>query len=164
MSLQVGPWGGSGGTPWDDGVYTGVKTLHLVHASCIDSLRIEYDKGGRSVWSEKHGGDGGATNNKIQFNYPYEILTSISGHYGHMSPGTPCVIRSLIFHTNVRKHGPYGVEQGTYFSFPTSGGKIKGFHGRSGWYLDSIGVYLAHAHEPTLWEAIKVSAKNILRG
>jgi hypothetical protein len=41
-----------------------------------------------------------------------------------------------------RKNGPFGIQFGTYFSNPLTGGKIVGFHGHSSWYLDSIRVYL----------------------
>lgn len=51
------------------------------------------------------------------------------------------VISSLKFETNLRKYGPYGEEKGMYFSIPKMGGKIVGFYGKSGWLLDSIGVY-----------------------
>lgn len=51
-------------------------------------------------------------------------------------------MRSLTFQSNRKTYGPFGVEQGTYFSFPMTGGKIVGFHGRCGWYLDAIGIYL----------------------
>lgn len=53
------------------------------------------------------------------------------------------------FESNKRTYGPYGIEQGTYFSFPMVGGKIVGFHGKCGWYLDAIGAYLEPiGHKP----------------
>ncbi|XP_077219963.1 jacalin-related lectin 3-like [Tasmannia lanceolata] len=140
--ISVGPWGGQGGSPWDDGVYTTVRQLVVSHASAIDSLQIEYDRKGSSVWSEKHGGIGGTKTDKIKLDLPDEVLTSISGHYGSIFNGSPAVIRSLTFETNRSTYGPFGIQQGAHFSFPMRGGKIVGFHGRSGWYLDSIGVYL----------------------
>ncbi|XP_057813562.2 jacalin-related lectin 3 isoform X1 [Cryptomeria japonica] len=144
--LSVGPWGGNGGTQWDDGAYSGVRQIIVVHADAIDSIKIEYDRDGTAVWSDRHGGNGGRNTDKIQLDYPKEILTSMSGHYGPISQGSPSVIRSLTFESNFKKYGPYGVQQGAYFSFPMNGGKIIGFHGQSGWYLDSIGVYLSHLH------------------
>eukprot|EP01018_Ginkgo_biloba_P020972 Gb_08638 [translate_table: standard] len=146
--ISVGPWGGQGGSPWDDGVFTTIRQIIIVHASAIDSIKIEYDRDGSPFWSERHGGSGGHKTDKIQLDYPNENLTSMSGHYGPISHGCPSVIRSLTFQSNFKKYGPYGVEQGTHFSFPMSGGKIVGFHGQSGWFLDSIGVYLWHLHAP----------------
>lgn len=49
------------------------------------------------------------------------------------------MVRSLTLQSNRKAYGPYGVEEGTCFSM--NRGKIVGFHGRSGWYLDAIGVY-----------------------
>ncbi|XP_038990479.1 jacalin-related lectin 3 isoform X1 [Phoenix dactylifera] len=139
--ILVGPWGGEGGSPWDDGVYTTIRQVVVVHGAAIDSIRIEYDKKGSSVWSEKHGGNGGTKTDKVKLDHPHEILTSVSGYFGSLSSGSP-LIRSLTFESNQAKYGPFGFEQGMRFSFPMSGGKIVGFHGRSGWYLDSIGFYL----------------------
>lgn len=80
--------------------------------------------------------------------YPYEFVTSVSGYYGPLSSGSPVVIRSLTIASNLTKYGPFGSELGTHFSLPVSGGKVVGFHGRSGWYLDSIGVYLKKLWSP----------------
>lgn len=137
--ISVGPWGGNGGDRWYDGVYRGIRQIILVHSRVIDSINIEYEKDGRSVWS-KHGGIGGTKTDKIQLDYPRESLTSISGYYDNY-------LTSLTFQSNYKKYGPYGVQHGTYFSFPTEG-KIVSFHGRSGWYLDCIGVYLTNLHAP----------------
>jgi hypothetical protein len=142
MSKRVGPWGGSGGSPWDDGAYQGIRQIIVVHALGIDSIRIEYDRDGSSVWSERHGGTGGTRTDKIELDYRKESLTSVSGHYGPIAHGSGSIIRSLTFDSNLKKYGPYGPQQGTYFSFSMTGEKVVGFHGQSGWYLDCIGLYL----------------------
>lgn len=55
-----GPWGGDGGRPWDDGVFSGIKQIYLTKApEGICSIQIEYDRNKQSVWSVKHGGNGG---------------------------------------------------------------------------------------------------------
>lgn len=144
--ISVGPWGGKGGDGWYDGVYRGIRQIILVHGRVIDSINIEYDKDGRSVWS-KHGGIGGTKTDKIQLDYPRESLTSISGYYDNC-------LTSLTLESNYKKYGPYGVQRGTYFSFPTEG-KIVSFHGRSGWYLDCIGVYLSNLPAPDLLKSIQ---------
>lgn len=51
-------------------------------------------------------------------------------------------MRALTLESNKRKYGPFGVEQGTPFAFPKVQGRIVGFLGKSGWYLDSIGAYI----------------------
>lgn len=85
---------------------------------------------------------------QIKLDYPNEYLTSIDGYYGSLNYMGPIFIRSLSFETNKKIYGPYGVEQGTYFSLPVTGAKIVGFHGRYGWYLDSIGVHLRSYQQP----------------
>ena len=55
----------------------------------------------------------------------------------------PIVIKSLTFHTTRRKYGPYGDEQGTYFTTKDKEGKVVGIHGRKGLFLDAIGVHVA---------------------
>ena len=57
--MAVGPCGGNGGSPWDDGSYNGVREITLVHGSCIDSITVVYDRNGRPLNGEKHGGGGG---------------------------------------------------------------------------------------------------------
>ncbi|KAJ8762178.1 hypothetical protein K2173_007332 [Erythroxylum novogranatense] len=140
--ISVGPWGGENGVLWDDGVYSTVRQLVIAHDAGIDSIQIEYDKNGTSIWSEKHGGSGGNRIDKVKLDYPEELLTSVGGYYGRVSVWGPVFIRLLIFESNKRTYGPFGVEQGTFFSFPVSGSKNVGFHGKSGWYLDAIGMYL----------------------
>ncbi|XP_006853911.2 jacalin-related lectin 19 [Amborella trichopoda] len=155
-TIKVGPWGGHGGSPWDDGSFNGVRQITLVYDRCIDSIRVEYDKNGKLVMAEKHGGDGGNRTAHIKFQYPEEFITGVSGHYSPMvHSGTP-VIRSLKFATNRKTYGPYGVEEGTPFSFPMDGGHIVGFKGRSGWYLDAIGFRLSRLHSSSnLFDAIQ---------
>nr|POE98423.1 isoform 3 of jacalin-related lectin 3 [Quercus suber] len=78
----------------------------------------------------------------VKLDCPDEFLTSIHGHYGCLNEWGPVFVRSLSFESNRKTYEPFGTEQGTYFSFPMAGGKIVGFHGKSGWYLDAIGAYL----------------------
>lgn len=61
-----GPWGGDGGRPWDDGVFSGIKQIYLTRGpEAIHSIQIEYDRNGQSVWSTKHGGNGGNTMHRV---------------------------------------------------------------------------------------------------
>ncbi|CAK7346306.1 unnamed protein product [Dovyalis caffra] len=140
--ISVGPWGGQSGARWDDGVYNTVRQVVICHGAAIDSIQFEYDKRGSSVWSEKHGGTGCLKTSKVKLDCPDEYLVSISGHCGCVVDYGPVLIRSLMFESNKKKYGPFGIQYGTYFSIPMTGGKIVGFHGRSSWYLDSIGAYL----------------------
>ncbi|KAG9147057.1 hypothetical protein Leryth_005308 [Lithospermum erythrorhizon] len=141
-----GPWGGDGGKPWDDGVFTGIKQIVVTGADLgICCIEIEYDRNGQSVWSVKHGGSGGKTSHKFKLDYPNEVLSCVSGYYGPISKDhTSKVIKSLTFHTTRQKFGPFGEELGTYFTSNTTEGKVVGFHGKSGIYLDAIGVHMQH--------------------
>ena len=55
----MGPWGGNGGTIWDDGTFSGVREIKLVYDLCIDSFQVVYHKHGKPFTAEKHGGVGG---------------------------------------------------------------------------------------------------------
>ncbi|KAL5721247.1 hypothetical protein ACHQM5_013832 [Ranunculus cassubicifolius] len=135
----VGPWGGIGGMPFDDGVSEGIKQI-LVHRGedVIYSIVIEYVRNGKSVWSRRHGGSGGHIINRIKFDYPDEHLISISGFYGAFKGHD--VIKSLSFYTTKGGYGPFGEEAGVYFTSAELPAKVVGFHGRCGVYLDALGV------------------------
>ncbi len=60
-----GPWGGDGGRPWDDGVFSGIKQIFITRAEAICSIQIEYDRNGQTVWSVKHRGSGGTATNRV---------------------------------------------------------------------------------------------------
>ncbi|XP_059638109.1 jacalin-related lectin 3-like, partial [Cornus florida] len=152
QSISVGPFGGQRGDQWDDGKYSTVRQLIISYGSVIDSVQIEYDDNGKSKRSVKHGKSESGTKIKVQLDYPNEYLISISGYLTEDS--NKAVIRSLTIQSNKKKYGPYGVEKGKQFATPPSTkGKIVGFHGRSGLYLDSIGAYFEpfpDTHQPMI--------------
>ncbi|KAL1332553.1 hypothetical protein HN51_061339 [Arachis hypogaea] len=154
--VSVGPWGGNGGYRWDDGVYSSVRQFVIVHGEGIDSIQVEYDHNGNSIWSGKHGGSGGHITDKVKLDYPDEYLTSIEGYYGSLSQWGACYVRSLSFESNKRTYGPFGSEKGIHFSLPVSGAKVVGFHGRCAWHLDAIGVYL-NSFQPNPSKALSLS-------
>ncbi|KAK9282054.1 hypothetical protein L1049_004966 [Liquidambar formosana] len=154
-SIVVGPWGGNGGSSWDDGSYNAVREITIVYDRCIDSIRVVYDKNGKPVTAEKHGGVGGGRTAEIKLQYPEEFVVSVSGHYCPVVHGGTPVIRSLTFKSNQRTFGPFGVEEGTPFSFPMEGGVIVGFNGRSGWYLDAIGFRLSRVQTTPLFQRVQ---------
>ncbi|KAF6142222.1 hypothetical protein GIB67_023409 [Kingdonia uniflora] len=140
--MSYGPWGGNGGTAFDDGVYTGVRQLNLTRTSGIVSMKVLYDRDGRSIWGYKNGGTGAVKSDKIVFDFPFEVLTHITGYMGSLMYMGPKVIKSLTFHTTKKTYGPYGDEQGIPFSSNLREGRIVGFFGRNGWYIDCIGVHV----------------------
>ncbi|XP_010498396.1 PREDICTED: pentatricopeptide repeat-containing protein At1g19720-like isoform X2 [Camelina sativa] len=139
---SVGPWGGQSGHAWDDGMYTTVRQIIIGHGSSIDSIQVEYEKNGSSVWSEKRGGKGGKKIDNVKLDYPHEYLISVNGTYGSFDAWGNTCVRSLTLESNHRKYGPFGCESGTFFALPKSGSKIIGFHGKAGWYIDAIGVHI----------------------
>ncbi|KAM1513305.1 hypothetical protein ACFX1Z_024748 [Malus domestica] len=117
----VGPWGGNGGIPWDDGIYNGVREITVVYGHCIDSITL------------------------IKLEYPDEYLVSVTGNYCLLAYGGTAIIRSLKFQSNRRKFGPFGIEEGTTFTYNVEGGKIVGLKGRNGWYIDAVGFHVSPA-------------------
>jgi hypothetical protein len=67
----------------------------------------------------------------------------VVGHYGEFDGSF--AVRSLTFVGNRRSFGPYGQEDGVPFALPAAGGKILGFHARSGRRLDALGTYVKMA-------------------
>ncbi|XP_071681064.1 uncharacterized protein [Lolium perenne] len=64
--MKVGPWGGAGGNPWDDGGHTGIRSITLSYDSrCIDSISVEYDRNGIAVPGERHGGTTGSLTTQV---------------------------------------------------------------------------------------------------
>ncbi|KAJ0074739.1 hypothetical protein Patl1_33371 [Pistacia atlantica] len=154
-SIVVGPWGGNGGSSWDDGTFNGVREIKLVFDRCIDCIRVVYDKNGKPFTADKHGGVGGTQTAEIKLQYPEEFLISVSGHYCPVVYGGSPVIRSLTFKSNKRTYGPYGFEEGTPFTFSMDGGLVVGFKGRSGWYLDAIGFHLSKKQSTRLLQKVQ---------
>ncbi|KAB2612941.1 hypothetical protein D8674_035257 [Pyrus ussuriensis x Pyrus communis] len=143
--MEVGPWGGNGGTPWDDGIYNGVREITLVYGHCIDSITVVYDKNGKPFKAETRGGRGGNQTAEIKLQYPDEYIVSVTGHYGTMVYGGTPIIRSLKFQSNRRTFGPFGMDEGTPFTYTLDRSKIVGLKGRNGWYIDAIGFHVSPA-------------------
>ncbi|CAL9102457.1 unnamed protein product [Musa textilis] len=149
--MIYGPWGGSSGTIFDDGVYTCVQQLNLTRRVSITLLKVLYDRYGQAVWVNRHGGGRGMKTDKIAFDFPFEILTHITGYFGMTKLMGPTAVKPLAFHTTKRDYGPYGDKQGTFFSSSLVDGMIIGFHGRSGWYINSVGVHSLEGKVPSAY-------------
>ncbi|XP_037497919.1 mannose/glucose-specific lectin [Jatropha curcas] len=143
MSYQLEtckPCGGQDGNVWDDGFHTTIRQLIVGVGSIVDSLQVEYDKHGRSMWCERRGYSIGGNKYMVKLDYPREYLVSISGHYG--SNDDSSYICSLTFKSNRNTYGPFGSTTGIPFSTPSSYGKIIGLHGTAYHCLHSIGVHV----------------------
>lgn len=141
---SAGPWGGNGGSDWDDGCFSGVKVVHVrlcSESGAVCAVRFSYSqKDGSDFVSPFHGrySAGDKHGKTIVFGKEGEELIGIEGFHGEG-------IKSLTFITNKGKYGPVGDEMGTHFSsMPIMGDcnrKVVGFHGRSSAHLDAIGLH-----------------------
>ncbi|KAH6824939.1 hypothetical protein C2S53_008202 [Perilla frutescens var. hirtella] len=147
---SAGPWGGAGGGDWDDGVFSAVKGVHVRLRSdtrVVSGVQFCYEgKDGEDFLSPLHGTIHEDMQRKtIVFGEQGEFLIGIEGFYGPLEDNVGSnVIRSITFITNKAKYGPLGAEIGTYFDSLNSGDrnrKVVGFYGRSGAYLDNIGLH-----------------------
>jgi len=133
---------GGGGSFSDDNIdivrnaiSLSIHQIEIRSAGLIDSIQIIYNVNGTIKKGEKHGGNGGSLHRFELIEGEY--IVGISGRYGGK-------IDSLIIHTNKRSSPRYGGKSGyseyAYFAPPCA--EIIGFVGRSGWYLDAIGVIM----------------------
>ncbi|XP_024023820.1 agglutinin alpha chain isoform X2 [Morus notabilis] len=145
QTVAVGNWGGPGGNAWDDGSYTGVRSIELTYGNYIGTFNVVYDLNGEPFDGPKHSSNRPLTTAKIELQFPDEYLVKVSGIVNNVPGASPSpTIQSLTFQTNQRTFGPYGPETGgTPFSLPIRNGLIVGFSGRTGEVLDAIGVHLA---------------------
>ncbi|XP_048129025.1 jacalin-related lectin 4-like [Rhodamnia argentea] len=144
--ISTGPFGGLGGSAWDDGKFNGVMEIEVMYDDVVCCIKFAYDKSGERVCSVMHGGRSGRVNamgtTRVIFDYPREYLTSISGYKRENGDDADnAIVQSLTFYSNRGRYGPFGIEMGKYFWYPSTGSKIIGFYGRSSKTLNSIGVY-----------------------
>lgn len=79
--IGPGPWGGDGGRPWDDGVYSGIKQIFVTRGEAVCSIQIEYDRSGQSLWSAKHGGNGGTVTHRVNISLYFSFCPMNKGHF-----------------------------------------------------------------------------------
>ncbi|TVU04962.1 hypothetical protein EJB05_48107, partial [Eragrostis curvula] len=138
--VRMGPCGGGGGNGRDvdmRGVDRVVKVA-VRHGHTVDAVSVLYDRSGREEWTDLWGGPGGGLTEICLRSDEY--FTGVEGHCGEFEGNY--VVRSLTFLTNLRAYGPYGAQDGVPFALPAAGGRILGFHARSGRHLDAIGTYV----------------------
>ncbi|XAR61761.1 hypothetical protein NMG60_11016270 [Bertholletia excelsa] len=156
-----GPWGAALGKQWDDGVFSAVKQVRVHLASDVNvirSVQFKYQKAdGEVVWSPRHGGPGGGlvkrvilrmrkqTLQTIDVDGIDEMFVGMEGYYGPVEGKSGIeAITSISFYTNRGLYGPYGEEMGKSFTSALCGGKAVGFFGRSGSYLNAIGIHMEY--------------------
>ncbi|KAJ3687900.1 hypothetical protein LUZ61_017064 [Rhynchospora tenuis] len=137
---KVGPYGGDGGEirDMDPSGITRIVKIGIRHGGAIDALIVHFERNGHEESTDLWGTDGGELT-EISFEEDEYIMT-VKGHVGTYNDYT--ILTSLVLETNLRRYGPYGAEEGQSFELSAEGGEIIGFHGRSGQFLDAIGVYV----------------------
>lgn len=60
-----GPWGGTGGILFDDGIHSGVREIHLTRYGGVTSIRVCYDQMGQAIWGIKNGSSGRISKDKV---------------------------------------------------------------------------------------------------
>ncbi|KAF8690782.1 hypothetical protein HU200_041171 [Digitaria exilis] len=142
MVDKIGPWGGNGGRPCDIKVASyRLESVTICCGTVVDAIAFSYwDRNMKGHKSQLWGGVGGSVH-KIYLGAS-EFLMEVSGTFSPFR-GPSDVITSLTLVTNVHHYGPFGVPQGTQFCIRVKkNNSIVGFFGRSGDYLDAIGVYV----------------------
>ncbi|KAK1554996.1 hypothetical protein Q3G72_020191 [Acer saccharum] len=148
MPRPLGPWGGITGKPWDDGRFPFIKQIDVhVYKGIVHGIQIQYHNvDGMTVESKRHGGGGvDSTVHRIKMDKSGEYISGVMGFYGPINENASYaydVVRSLSFYSNKGKYGPFGKEIGIFFISPMYNGKVVGFHGKSGDYLEAIGVHM----------------------
>ena len=142
--------GGSGGSEFDVENITniaGIKILKVQSSSSrIESIEVTYfDAMRRPLKAVKHGRCTNEANvNSLEFEEGEEVIETKLSTYKDTTLQTPnYIIRSLQFITqkedgSKKKYGPYG---GSATEEHTFNGRVVAFFGRSGWFLDALGLY-----------------------
>lgn len=79
--------------------------------------------------------------------YPNEYITAVGGSTNHIFNYDTTLVTSLYFITSKGFTSPlFGETKGSEFQFKGENeGKLVGFHGRSGYAIDAIGVHFTQA-------------------
>ncbi|ANM63060.1 Mannose-binding lectin superfamily protein [Arabidopsis thaliana] len=138
--------GGTGGSPWDHGIYTGIRKVYVTFSPVsISHIKVDYDKDGK-VETRQDGDMLGENRvqgqpNEFVVDYPYEYITSIEVTCDKVSGNTNRV-RSLSFKTSKDRTSPtYGRKSERTFVFESKGRALVGLHGRCCWAIDALGAH-----------------------
>ncbi|KAJ0939359.1 putative jacalin-like lectin domain-containing protein [Helianthus annuus] len=141
-----GPWGGSEGEKWVYMPQGSIEKIIVRHGTVLDSIEFQTNCSKGEPQSSLFGDKFSGTISKvttISMDFPNEYLMSISGTVGSIVAYDVVVVKSICFKTNLNLYGPYGIDDGTAFSYEVKDEVIVGFHGRADdSYLTAIGVYV----------------------
>ncbi|XBI61359.1 hypothetical protein VPH35_042167 [Triticum aestivum] len=126
--LKMGPCGGPRGDVWKMDVRGGDRIVKVIlwHAGAVDAISVSYQRDGRIEQTEHWGKPDGRQRSE--------------GMWGEF--GGCFLAGALTLVSNRRSFGPYGTRKGLPFELPAAGGRIVGFHGRSGGLIDALGIYV----------------------
>ena len=144
---NYGPFGGEGGYEFDDATIANMDQLEIGEITIrsgrfIESIEILYRNPhtGELVQSDHHGGPGGTEDPHIILS-PGEYIVEIRGRTGQF-------VDSLTLQTNQgRTFGRFGGLGGSAdYDAPSqqemnAGNEVFAFFGRSGEYLDAVGIH-----------------------
>lgn len=145
--LEAAIVGGRGGSGFKDtpDAFARLSKIKIRSGWWIDSIQVVWKlPDGSQQESEQRGGAGGSLEEFVLD--ADEYLTSITGKCGKY-------VGSITFHTNKRTSRTYGLGKGagagkTFKLTAPEGTAIKGFVGRSGMYLDALGIVTSPVDEP----------------
>ncbi|CAM0878531.1 unnamed protein product, partial [Alopecurus aequalis] len=141
---KEGPLGGPGGSNFD--IPLGpvppqrIKSITIRSGGAINSLAYSYiDQAGNEQTSGPWGGTGGSVQKTIDFPQG-ETLKKVIGTTGVFDKIE--IVTSLTFVTSQGNTYSYGKATSNQFNIPKNNtDEVVGFFGRSGIYLDALGVY-----------------------
>lgn len=141
--IRVRQWGCQQlGNDWSYSPRGAISNMTITHDEVINTISFtSRDDKGNVHHSGNFGWTTGCNSDEINIDTKYEKLNNISGTFG-LKIGY-VVITSLSFSTDKNTlFGPFGSARGAAFSLPVKNGYLSGFYGRSGYWLDAIGVYV----------------------
>ncbi|URE39932.1 Mannose glucose-specific lectin [Musa troglodytarum] len=136
-AIKVGAWGGNGGSAYDMGPAYRIISVTVFSGDVVDAVDVTFTYYGKT--ETRHCGGSGGNPHEIvleEDEYLVGMAGEVASYHGVV------VVGKLGFTTNKKAYGPFGNTGGTPFSLPIAAGKISGFFGRGGQFLDAIGVYL----------------------
>ncbi|MBT2416344.1 hypothetical protein J7F01_29645 [Streptomyces sp. ISL-22] len=147
--LRSNQYGGRGGAEFADNLteITNLASVTIRHANLVDSIECTWRKTDGSIQQgPRHGGSGGRPDSFALGEG--EFITEVEGMHDVW-------VTQIHFTTNRgRRYGPYGAGLGTgkssNFTISQNGGGVHGFFGRSGDFLDAVGVYSSVGGEATI--------------
>jgi hypothetical protein len=142
--FQLGPAGGTGGGPFDDGVDLDIASVQVFSGATLNHLNVIYVDHNGTPREIQHGGaEGGGPSSTFAIDVLHgERVTEVNGFVGIFDGSTEIFGLDLATNRN-RKSGLLGREGPSRFQFSAPlNGSIIGFWGREGLFLDALGVHV----------------------